>query len=807
MLYIIKKKLNVVLIAFILSLLVIPIISSAEEDNAESIDVSSFTPIFVKGLGDVSDMKYSPDGSELAVSSVSDFVYIYSTSDFSLNRKFTFYNQSIGGLCWHPNEDKIAVSIGKEIRIINSQTGRKISSISGYDADDIKWSSDGSKIALSDKIYSYNNNLRILNVDTGSLIFKDKNGSVDSWDSKNNYVSTYRDNELTIINLANNETIFEIIVKIDSINFLAPYNIQDTKWSPDGTKIAYMIKGENILDGKTNFNIQVLDFITGEIYATSLLYNFNSGYWDFIWSADSNFIISSPSWKNEYLFDLSNITDSKWLNEIEIDIDGYSILCWSPDSKNIAAYYNDEIKIFNSETFEIIDLIEQDDISRYKESLSWSPDDKEIAYFNNKKNESTDANMGIIKIINPFTGEKIREFEYPDAISIIDWSPVGEKILYSSSSYIKIVSSVDGQVLFNLSNPDDISTGCALWSPDGTKIATISPQDKSYIWDASTGSLLHSLDIPFGRRIFNPAAWSPDSKKIAIGEEDSNITIWDAETGEEFQQLSLKENPWENYEDIFAVAWSPDGKYIAGSFEMDLIVWDAETGEKIKFFDQDSLRMGGGSTISKIEWGADSGKIAALGMKLIIWDLFSDDVKILDNPSGVSNHFENFQWSNNGKYISTVHNDEKIRIWDSPADISIGNSDITISKENPQIGDDITISAKISNIGNLDASDFWVDFYVDEIKIDEQKIDLIEKENGQITLQTKFTLSKNNHDFEIIIDPDNFISEYYFENNQASKTIAISNIDSTNFLGNPIFIILIILILIFVVIYLLRRLK
>ena len=75
------------------------------------------------------------------------------------------------------------------------------------------------------------------------------------------------------------------------------------------------------------------------------------------------------------------------------------------------------------------------------------------------------------------------------------------------------------------------------------------------VWDATTGKHVltyrgHSLDV-------FAVAWSPDGKRIASGGADKLVQVWDASSGKLMLTYS------EHYSHVTTIAWSPDGKRIA----------------------------------------------------------------------------------------------------------------------------------------------------------------------------------------------------------------------------------------------------
>jgi WD40 repeat protein len=121
------------------------------------------------------------------------------------------------------------------------------------------------------------------------------------------------------------------------------------------------------------------------------------------------------------------------------------------------------------------------------------------------------------------------------------------------------------------------------WSPDGTSIASGSWDGTTQVWNARTGKRIHTLE---GMSVF---AWSPDGTSIALGSiakagerfGDSDAHVVDATT---WRTLLTYTGHARSYikdgffiaQNVMAVAWSPDGTYIAsGSGDKTVQVWIA----------------------------------------------------------------------------------------------------------------------------------------------------------------------------------------------------------------------------------------
>jgi WD40 repeat protein len=113
------------------------------------------------------------------------------------------------------------------------------------------------------------------------------------------------------------------------------------------------------------------------------------------------------------------------------------------------------------------------------------------------------------------------------------------------------------------------------YSPDSKTLLAGSDDKTATLWDAQTGTLLHTLRGQTDWII--SVAFSPDGRTVLTGGADKTAILWDAQSGELLHTLSG------HREAIWSVAYSPDGNTVlTGSLDGTAILWDAHTGALIR---------------------------------------------------------------------------------------------------------------------------------------------------------------------------------------------------------------------------------
>ena len=149
---------------------------------------------------------------------------------------------------------------------------------------------------------------------------------------------------------------------------------------------------------------------------------------------------------------------------------------------------------------------------------------------------------------------------------------------------------------------------CAVYSPDGTWIASGGNDNSIVLWQTASGRQLRALN---GHRGYvKSIAISTDGKLIASGGNDRSIRIWNVESGRE---LSVLEG---HTGSVTSLAFSQNDQIlVSGSVDKTVRVWDLSQKKELKLLQNHNL------TVSALAFNrSGTSLVTASGNEVIIWD-------------------------------------------------------------------------------------------------------------------------------------------------------------------------------------------
>ena len=121
--------------------------------------------------------------------------------------------------------------------------------------------------------------------------------------------------------------------------------------------------------------------------------------------------------------------------------------------------------------------------------------------------------------------------------------------------------------------------------------------------------------------IVNRIVLSPDDKMLLGGVDDGSVIVWDTDTGEIIWQKNVdiqRDPPW-----VQDVAFSPDGQFVAATYDDRIMFWHAADGQLFRQIDSLVNRQ-------KIAFSPSGDQFATIGAEdpscLILWDFDSGEV-------------------------------------------------------------------------------------------------------------------------------------------------------------------------------------
>lgn len=480
--------------------------------------------------GEVEQFAWAPDNKRLAVNYAYDNRMWIIDIDTGINYPavdvdgddkedgFAF-DQNIRNMAWNQDSPMMAIGVGKDIVLLNSQTFEITQTLTGHRLNvyALAWGPNG-QLASG----SLDRTVKLWNTETGQPIrtFRGHTGVPYrvAWNPEGTrLISTgYR----------GAAKIWDVNAKTQSI---APppqkTSIQSVAWGPNGRLLVFDDANHALIVWDTQVGAEVARF-AGHQEETRA----------FAWSPDGTRIASCSRDKSLRIWNPQNGDELK-----NVKSDSNTIaLAWSPDGAHLVTSEGEGlIKMRGSETFEIVGEFVGHETR--PGTLAWSHDGKRIA--------SRSYSDKTLRVWNPQTRKQTHQIN--GKFRSMAWNPDGRQLatasfLQSSIEIWHVGTTGDGVVVID--DPTMTLEGhtngvlSVSWNIGGDRIASASDDGTAKIWDAVTGKLTMTL-THLDSEPLEHAAWSPNGQRLVTVSEEGVFEIWDASKGYAEERLRKLNEP------------------------------------------------------------------------------------------------------------------------------------------------------------------------------------------------------------------------------------------------------------------------
>lgn len=312
----------------------------------------------------------------------------------------------------------------------------------------------------------------------------------------------------------------------------------------------------------------------------------------------------------------------------------YSKLLWSPDGTRYALEWGPALLgTWNALTGEQLSSYTQhiDGVHSRVSDVAWSTDGMRLACIGRaislRSHTGTADDISIhgtknnqIWVWEAATGQTITSYQGyshrtgtssamddPGLPEVLAWSPLGNQIAslaYDARKALRIWDATTGEELARVALPSG-SGGALAWSPDASLLVTTLGKTVS-LWEVTPDFQLPDEARRYTGHTANvcqfswpPASSSTNNSVIASADKDHSIHVWKTTTGKAvtIYHGHSKERKAESSPEL-AMAWSPDGRYIASSLRDSRLdvsgksypihLWEAVSGKLVAIYDGSS---------------------------------------------------------------------------------------------------------------------------------------------------------------------------------------------------------------------------
>ncbi len=199
------------------------------------------------------------------------------------------------------------------------------------------------------------------------------------------------------------------------------------------------------------------------------------------------------------------------------------------------------------------------------------------------------------------------------------------------------------------------------FSPDGTRLASVSEDQTACVWDTKTGALLATCRGHTSKVL--GASFSPDGAHLVTASADGTVRQWDPRTGR------AVEAPYDRHTgEVHTAVYSPDGQWVASAgIDRTIRVWRATGRQDV------AILHGHTGGLFALAFAPDGRRLASLSRNsrlvasgdntLRVWDV--DPQATLPVLRGHSKFIYPVAFSPDGRWLASGSWDKTMRLWDA----------------------------------------------------------------------------------------------------------------------------------------------